>query len=528
MATRFLHRHKDRPFKVTDVPGLLSWFDAQAIRDGTDASTYGTWQDRLRNQNMSEATNPPTYRSAGFGSFASLDFDGTNDELSGTTTYPQLSGQTNLWIFAAVTLDTATTFRGIVNKDDNVATTSRGFNAFIAQTSGAPAFIIPTSASARVRRDALTPITAKGPVILTFGFKGSTEMSIYLNGLNDNSTIDAAIPASIGNNGGTFRIGRTDAGEYWDGDIAEIIISKGDLTANNWLWRRRIERYLSLKYDIPILSSVFRSPDINAHQGYCWTGSQHILTDTAEVRKRDDDASWTSSTVNSSPFTDTSSDHLGGCDYYGGKIFAAMEQYSSCASKSDQGIAVFDDAAGLPRDSFTNLPTNGGANDHEAAGLVVVPEHGANGKIYMVSYCDGTKIRVYSVTTLVPLDGLTYDGAITLSTSLGSNPGPQDITYLDGFFYVVTDTKVHKVSQAGDVETVLDWDGVFSGVGVFEGIDVVDGTLRLLIDHGTNEYVRYLELPPSMSKRTARAVNVVEAAAPPAVNRRRRFLIGAA
>lgn len=216
-------------------------------------------------------------------------------------------------------------------------------------------------------------------------------------------------------------------------------------------------------------SEASTSPDTSSHQGYTTDGTYHYTIDTTTIYKRNDDATWSVDSTNADPFNGINGDHLGDADYHDTKLYFPGETYVSCGTYSDQQILVFN-ASDLTRDSATDISAQG----HEAAGLVVVPEDGTNGIIYMVSFCDGSGIFKYD------LSDFSYLGTIPLNVTITSIQG---ITYKDNLFYIAAGSKIYSANKNGGVNDLYT-DGTG---GTREGVDYSQDELRWLIDNGAGE-----------------------------------------
>lgn len=222
-----------------------------------------------------------------------------------------------------------------------------------------------------------------------------------------------------------------------------------------------------------IFSDDSQSSDINVHQGYTTDGTFHYLIHTNRIDKRN--AAWGIVAQNLAPFAGlVGYDHIGDGDYYNGKLYITGEHWASCLDFSNQSIFVFD-ASDLSRLSVNDIS----AQAHEAAGCVVVPEHGTNGIIYVVSYCDGTKIWKYKLTDF------SYLGAIDLDLELTSLQG---ITYRDGYFYVSENASdLYAIDINGHCILVIEE----PTIGAHEGLDFSQDELRWLIDEGAVEKIHF-------------------------------------
>lgn len=117
---------------------------------------------------------------------------------------------------------------------------------------------------------------------------------------------------------------------------------------------------------------------------------------------------------NTSPFAGITPtpDHMGDGETYSGKLYEPLEVYSSCGGGfSNQALAVYDTTtAGMPLITYNNIS----ADAHEVSAVAV---DGADSKLYVSSFCDGSKLWIYDMTTL------TLESTLTLSNSIASIQG---------------------------------------------------------------------------------------------------------
>lgn len=222
----------------------------------------------------------------------------------------------------------------------------------------------------------------------------------------------------------------------------------------------------------------YTSPDTNSHQGYTTDGVNHYTIDTVAFYKKNQ-YTWATTATNSNPFVgQTGYDHLGDADYYNGKIYIGCNYYNSCQDTGKFSLCVYN-ASDLSQVSVTELDTNGGANEHSTASVVVVPEHGDNGIIYFVAFCDGTKIWKHD------LSDFSYVGSITLGTEI---TGPQGIAWKNGKFYISGNSdRVYQVDEDGSNVTSV----ITLPSSQVQGIDYSTNQLRVMVDSGTPEKVYY-------------------------------------
>ena len=219
------------------------------------------------------------------------------------------------------------------------------------------------------------------------------------------------------------------------------------------------------------------SNDLDCHQGVAFDGTHYYCIDTSALKKFD--AAWSEVATSSTPHTNISggTDHLGDGCCHNGKLYVVAETYSHpCASYSNQYITVWN-TSNLNFVSKHNISAQG----MEVAGIAIDPDAGANGTLYVVSYCDGTKIWKYD------LSDFSYLGAITLSSTINYIQG---ITKVDSFFYI-SEGATDSIQKVKDDGTILG--KVYTGVSEIEGIESFDDKLILLIDTGVDEKLYFLE-----------------------------------
>ncbi len=489
----------------TDVAGLVAWYDASDATTITSSSgLVSQWNNKksgaTSHVTQGMETNQPQTGGDTINGLNVITFDGTDNFLESTSSDFNFSGSTDLVILVVFESDTGGT-RAIVTKDDDLATVSRGFNLFQDTTPAEIGLIIPTSSSERIRRNGRATVNGIGPICVTAVFTGGVTQGIYVNGISDDGTIDGAVPSTIGNNGDpSFFIGRSRTGFYMDGNIAEVLIYEGNRLSESDF--RGLYNYLATKWDITIIYNPFRSPDLGDHQGYTTDGTSHYTSDTAAVRKRDNDASWTISTQNTTNLFTGTQNHVGDfhfSNYQGtGYLLAAVDRFNSCSDTDQPTVTVFGVGAGLPRLSTTAL---GGGIGGGVSGLVRVGSDSVLGDIYAVDFCDGTKIYKYSINGLdasTGISGVTTAGTITLSPNVGNIQG---IAHRGGRFYLSTTSsasgaapqRIWQVTGAGAATVIAEsW-----LPGTAEGIDYFD-RLRWLIDDGPGEFVYFLDLGGAM------------------------------
>lgn len=262
------------------------------------------------------------------------------------------------------------------------------------------------------------------------------------------------------------------------GDIDLTYTLTKEIYPEWWGYGGQAEYYKSIFIPKTIFTELpqLLSPDIDCHQGYTTDGTFHYCIDTGVLYKKN--AAWANVATNADPFAGGQpQNHLGDGDYYNGKLYIPAETWVDCDNHSNEAIYVFD-ISDLSRLAIHDISAEG----HEVSGLVVVPEHGRNGIIYIVSYCDGTKIWKYD------LSDFSYLGTIDLDIGWIELLSLQSITYKNGYFYVSCDDgRLCAIDLDGHVSLIF----TESIVGSHEGLDYSQDELRWLIDEGVLEKIHF-------------------------------------
>jgi hypothetical protein len=171
--------------------------------------------------------------------------------------------------------------------------------------------------------------------------------------------------------------------------------------------------------------------------------------------------------------------HCGDGCYYNGKLYIPVEYWDGvCGDTAHQTLAVYDaTSSGLPLLTYNDISGDG----HEVSAICVVPLQSA---LYIASFCDGTKIWKYDLTTLTLL------GTVSLSQTINRIQG---ITYnvpTQSFFIAADNSSglggaIYQVSLTGQVTQVY----IVTIADELEGLDFTQGSLRYLI----TQKVHYLQ-----------------------------------
>jgi hypothetical protein len=213
----------------------------------TDNDPVDSWIDVFGNEFTATGTSRPIFKEAVVNGLPVVRFDGVNDFLQDNVgpSYLDFQGNTGLTIYAVMKVTSGGLDKGIITKDGE--NPERGWALF--ESSGKLGSIISTGASSRVRRNATT-VTTGNFIIAKSVFDGGTTQSLYVDGVLDDSSIDGAIPSSIGGSGpNTALIGDFSfaTSNYFNGDIAEIIVFDRVLSGSE---QTNVETYLTTKYGL--------------------------------------------------------------------------------------------------------------------------------------------------------------------------------------------------------------------------------------------------------------------------------------
>jgi hypothetical protein len=230
-----------------------------------------------------------------------------------------------------------------------------------------------------------------------------------------------------------------------------------------------------VRWPLTLFTDQSQSPDIGCHQGYATDGVSHFIFDTHRILKRANDATWHITGVNDTPFEGlTDFDHIGDGDYFEGKLYAPVEQYTSCTNDSNPAIFVFD-ASTLVRTRVVDLPVA-----KEVSGVAVLP---ATRELWVSSYCDGSSLWVYDI------DSFELKRHLPLEPALSRVQG---LAYREPYFYVAqNDGRLFRVSLDGDARAVFKT----NSPGAHEGLDYSQGELRWLIDEGFGQQKIHFLVP---------------------------------
>jgi hypothetical protein len=219
------------------------------------------------------------------------------------------------------------------------------------------------------------------------------------------------------------------------------------------------------------------SPPTSSLQGWATDGTYNYTFDTGAIYKRNNDATWSLLTSNKSPFTGltTGIDHLGDGEYYNGNIYLPAESYGyagTCTFRF-QTLAVYSATeTELPLINSRNISADG----HEVSGVAVVPSQNA---LYVSSFCDGSKLWLYDLSTLTLIGVLPLSESIPYIQGVSYNP-PTNSLFIaaDNASPFEQGGKIYQVSLTGTVSPVY----TVTLPSEVEGLDYTQNTLGYMVD----------------------------------------------
>ncbi|MGA7258864.1 MAG: Ig-like domain repeat protein [Terracidiphilus sp.] len=230
-------------------------------------------------------------------------------------------------------------------------------------------------------------------------------------------------------------------------------------------------------------TQTFQTADLYINQGYATDGTNnYIFFDSAPGSGEITEYNSTWSTVlNSNPDTLTGIsgvDHEGDGAYYNGNLYLSLQAYGGCIANQASYLAIFSaTATGLPLVTSANITAydTGGAL---GSGVAVVPSQNA---LYLVDYCDGSKMWVFNLTTLafeetIPLAyTIDYLQGISYNAATNSFFVTADVLYPGTNLPTGGGGTIFQVSLDGTTVTPV---YQTSAQGELEGLDYTTSTLR--------------------------------------------------
>ena len=233
-----LDASQNKSYPTTDLPvkgGLLLWLDASD--DSTFSYSSGTsvsqWRDKsgLNNHSSQATVGSQPSRSTFQNSRKTITFDGTNDFLDGTSALTLANGYTAFTIVKS----SATGERDIITSTPAAQST----DIYLYQQASSGKF------------GNWSNVYTSNPISLNVWYLFSTNVSsvgsetLYLNGSSQASN-SRSLTNTRGYRVGAYYTGSS-SGEYWSGEIAEILIFNRSLSSTEM---KQVHTYLGQKWGI--------------------------------------------------------------------------------------------------------------------------------------------------------------------------------------------------------------------------------------------------------------------------------------
>lgn len=382
----------------------------------SDGDAIAHWADQSGTGNhvtQSTVANRPLYRPAGT---AGLDVEATaqgdsTDFLDGGTSLA-LATQTGFTILVVLeqTGTSSPSAFSIVGRD---ASGNRGWGTSISPSSGRAQFAVATSSSAVTLRTGSKIDCRALPCLLTFRFNGSTgELSIRVNGADDDGTLSGSVPSTVIRDGSSLRVGSSGFNNPFDGHIAQVALYDVALSDTD---RNNVEDYLMAEYRLMGFeeNTGLVSPDLDLHEGVTGDGTYWYAVNDNAAWLRKYDASWSQVAENASPKGGTSYTQAGAPTYYNGSIYLIVD------GTPGVGVLVFS-ASDLSRTAIVDLSSDFAGNG--PGQLAIDP---ATGIAYAIPYetAGSTDLLVFRVSDWTLLDTVTLSASIIESEGAAVRAG---------------------------------------------------------------------------------------------------------
>ncbi len=233
-----LDASQNKSYPTTDLPvkgGLLLWLDA--ADDSTFSYSSGTsvsqWRDKsgLNNHSLQATVGNQPSRSTTQNSRKTINFDGTNDFLDGTSALTLANGYTAFTIVKS----------SATGERDIITSTTAAQSADI--------YLYQQASSGKLGN--WSNVYTSNPISLNVWYLFSTNVSsvgsetLYLNGSSQTSN-SRSLTNTRGYRVGAYYTGSS-SGEYWSGEIAEILIFNRALSSTEM---KQVHTYLGQKWGI--------------------------------------------------------------------------------------------------------------------------------------------------------------------------------------------------------------------------------------------------------------------------------------
>jgi hypothetical protein len=442
------------------VYGCDLWLTGSAITEGNGVAV-STWNDSSGTANHVSAsgTARPLSRPAGT---VGLNGKPTAEASNADGAYDKMTnaeaciyqGSTGMTIFAVIEHDLAigTTNGDIVGR---YAGGNVGYRLSI-QATGELFLQVASSVSARTQRTASVHDCLGVPYLVSARYNGATgEQSLWVNGLLDNGSIDAAVPASIANAGPDLGVFGVENARF-KGHIGDLLVFGRALTDDE---KQSIETKLLSRYNLYQFVKTGDSPDIGDIQGVAIDGSGSFYTNhTNSLHKRN--SSWTTTVTNATPFAGLSGspDHCGASAYYSGHFYVPLEKqiapYNAQIVRYDGNSLALVDTHDISAENF------------EPAALCIDT---SRNRIWVGSFQTDSALKLwaYDLTTFAFIESLTVSQELTELQGITYNPDE------DSLWASLNDSRLMRIDPVTGVVRPI-YRRIFAGES--EGIDFVSGT----------------------------------------------------
>lgn len=180
-----------------------------------------------------------------------------------------------------------------------------------------------------------------------------------------------------------------------------------------------------------------------ARQMCTFDGSNYFFADNNDLFKRTT-ITGSNTATNTDPCGDVDPlcDHLGAGEIYGDYLYITVEAYTNCTTFGSQHIARFNKSDLTHFDDYDIS-----AQGYEVSALTIDPDAGTNGIIYITSFCDGSVILRYDLSTFAYIDSITID--VPIDDIQGICLDPKGGFLISSSDFVGTDDFVYSVSLDG-------------------------------------------------------------------------------
>lgn len=255
--------------------------------------------------------------------------------------------------------------------------------------------------------------------------------------------------------------------------IVILLILSGSILA--WTMNNVTMRdfyFMTIPYQDDNFVQVSKSPNISEEQGVATDGTYLYTFGTNHIKKYDMD--WNLIKSNPNAGAQSNKNHLGDGVYYNNKLYVATMNIIGGCNSNSYAISIWDSSdlsyVGTIDISAQNFHVSGIFADLNT--------------LYIISFCDGTKILKYDRSNY------SYIGSISLNPTLANIQG---ITIgLDGYFYITANSpnNIYKVDSNGTILHYFWSSGIYNEL---EGIDYTTNLLYFLNSEYSQHYIYVLQ-----------------------------------